>query len=361
MPLPPPHRAPHSYIPPLALLVLGIAWSVPLGVAIALLGAVALVAAVLSAVHHAEVIAHRLGEPYGTLVLALAVTAIESALIVSLMLVGGPAAATLARDAVFAAMMIIVNGVVGVCLLVGGLRHREQEFRVDGAAPGLAALTALCTLALVLPAVTGSTSGSGQDAAQLWFAAACALALWAVFVFFQTVRHRDYFLPPERAADPEVHAPPPSVAAAWWSLAQLLAALVGVVGLAKALSPLVQQAVVAFGAPQLVVGVVVSMIVMLPETLAAVRAALNDRLQTSINLALGSALACIGLTIPCVVLIAQLAGLPLTLGLDAKELVLLAVSFLVASFTLGTGRTTLMQGAVHLVLFAAFLFVAFLP
>ena len=302
----------------------------------------ALVGAVLAAVHHAEVVAHRLGEPLGTLVLALAVTVIEAGLILALMLSGGPASAALARDTVYAAVMIICNGVVGLCVLVGGLRHREQAFRVEGASPALEALVALATLTLVLPSFTTSAPGGAYAPSQLVFAGVCSLALWGVFVFAQTVRHRDYFLPP-LAVDDDAHLPPPSVGAAAASGGLLVVSLVAVVGLAKALSPTIEAVVQAAGVPDSVVGVAIALLVLLPETLAAVRAAAANRLQTSMNLALGSALASIGLTIPAVASASLLLGIPVVLGLDPKDLVLLALTFVVAAITFGPGRTSIMK------------------
>ncbi len=347
--------------PALALTVLasGLAWpgsAVLLGVA-----ALALVGAVIAAVHHAEVVAHRIGEPYGTLVLAVAVTVIEVALILSMMLAGGPDKATLPRDTIFSAVMIICNGVVGICLLAGGLRHREQSFRVEGTGSGLAALVALATLSLVLPTFTTSSPEGTYTDAQLAFVAASSLALWAVFVFVQTVRHRDYFLPESRPDDEAAHATPPTPQQAWTSFGLLLLALVGVVGLAKLLSPSIEAAVAAAQAPKTVVGIAIAMLVLAPETWAAVRAARANRLQTSMNLAIGSALASIGLTIPAVVAAAVWLGLPLTLGLEKKDMALLVLTFVVGAITLGSGRTNVMQGAVHLVIFAAFLFLALVP
>jgi len=319
--------------------------------------------AVLSAVHHAEVVAHRVGEPLGSLVLALAVTVIEVALIVSLTVAGGPGSAGLARDAIFSAVMIICNGVVGICILVGGIRHREQSFRVEGAGPALAALVALSTLSLVLPTFTTSAPGPAYSPAQLAFAGLASLALWGVFVFAQTVRHRDYFLPAGGAdgAGEEAHLEPPSGWAALASAGLLLVSLVAVVAGAKLLSPRIEALVAAAGVPHAVVGVAIALLVLLPETVAAVRAARKNRLQTSMNLALGSALASIGLTIPAVVAASLLMGVPVALGLGAKDLVLLTLSFLVAAVTLGQGRTSILQGAVHLVVFAAFLFLSFVP
>src|SRR5262245_57050071 len=318
-------------------------------------------AVVIAAVHHAEVVAHRVGEPFGTLVLALAITVIEVALVVSMMLAGGPEKAALARDSVYAAVMLICTGVVGACVLAGALRHREQSFRIEGAGPALAALITLATIVLILPGFTTSAPGPLYSKSQLAFTAVASLSLWAVFVFVQTVRHRDYFLPPGAAQDESTHAAPPTRREACASFALLLVSLVAVVGLAKVLSPAIETAVDAAGAPPSVVGVAIALLVLLPESVAAVRAALANRLQTSMNLALGSALACIGLTIPAVALASLLLDLPLVLGLDGKDIVLLVLAFLVSTITLGTGRTHLMAGAVHLVIFAAFVFLTLIP
>ncbi len=321
------------------------------GIAFAAMAAVVLVATVFAAVYHAEVVAHRVGEPFGTLVLALAVTVIEVALIVSVMLGGGPDTAALARDTVFAAVMIICNGLVGICLLVGGARHHEQGFQAQGANAALAVLAAMVTLSLVLPNFTTSAAGPLFSISQLVFAGTVSLVLYGTFVFVQTVRHRDYFLPhadPALVADEEMHAPPPSNALTLASLALLLTALVAVVGLAKALTPTVEAGVERAGAPKAVVGIVIAAVVLLPEGLAALRAARMNRLQTSMNLALGSALASSGLTIPAVATVSIILDTPLALGLGPKEEVLLAVTLLVGVITLGTGRTTVLQGVVHL-------------
>ena len=348
-------------LPLLAAGLLAASLGLAMGTLLAVACALALVGAVVAAVHHAEVVAHRVGEPFGTLVLAVAITVIEVALIVSLMLAGGPDKATLPRDTIYAAVMIIITGVVGLCLMAGGLSHHEQSFRLDGANSALSALVALAGLSLVLPTFTTSSPVGTYTVSQLVFVAASSLALWAIFVFVQTVRHRGYFLPPGNISDEDAQAALPSLAQAAASFGLLLLALVAVVGLAKQLSPLIEAAVVAAGAPKTVIGICIALLVLLPETWAAVRAALANRLQTSINLALGSALASIGLTIPAVVVTATVLDLPLVLGLPPKELVLLALSFLICAITLGTGRTNMMQGAVHLVLFAAFLFLSLVP
>jgi Ca2+:H+ antiporter len=343
----------------LGLLLVAVAGNV--GTVLAAMCGIALAAVVLVAVHHAEVVASRLGEPYGTLVLALAVTAIETALILSMMLEAREETATLARDAIYAAVMIICSGAIGVCVLVGGLAHREQTFRIEGAGAAIAALIVMSTLTLVLPAFTISTPSGTYSRAQLVFVAIASGVLWAIFIFVQTVRHRDYFLPPDGAVVAGAHEDPPTSRQAWTSFGLLLVSLATVVGLAKQLSPSIEHAVESAGLPIAVVGIVIATLVLLPETWAAVRAARADRLQSSMNLAVGSALACIGLTVPCVVLAAIALDLPLVLGLEPTEMALLVLTFVVSTVTLGTGRTYVMQGAVHLVIFAAFLFLAFVP
>ena len=322
--------------------------------------AFALVATVFAAVYHAEVVALRVGEPFGTLVLALAVTTIEVALIASMMIAGGVETATLARDTLFAAVMIVCNGIVGICLLAGGLRHHEQGFRLQGANAALSVLIALTTLTLIFPNVTVASEGPVFSRSQLLFAAIVSVILYGAFLFVQTVRHRDYFLPADGGSE-DAHAVPPPNKAALVSAGLLLVSLVVVVALAKMLTPTVEHAIETVGAPRSAVGIIIAGLVLLPEGLAAYRAAIANRLQTSVNLALGSVLASIGLTIPAVASISLLLGKPLTLGLDPKEEVLLALTLLVSALTLGTGRTTVLQGMVHLIIFSVFLFLAVVP
>lgn len=340
-----------------ALLLVSFAGSVPVA-----LSATALIAAVLAAVHHAELIAHRVGEPFGTFLLAVAVTVIELGLIITLMSAGGENAATLARDTVFGAVMIILNGLVGVCIMIGAIRHKEQVFQQTGVSAALATVCALTVLTLVLPNFTVSEPGPVYAPSQLGFVAIVSFMLYATFVAVQTVRHRDYFLPDDSAvADEDVHAPPPTNQATALSAMLLLACLGAVVLLAKGLAPPIENAVASAGAPRAIVGVIIASLVLLPESVAAVRAALANRLQTSLNLGLGSALATIGLTIPAVAALSLLAQLPIALGLDGKSVVLLFLTLLVSTLTLGTGRTTILQGAVHLVIFAVYLFTTIVP
>ncbi|HSD35969.1 MAG TPA: hypothetical protein VLC92_00580 [Rhodocyclaceae bacterium] len=346
-------------LPALACLTLPVTIFYPAGPVFAL-AAIALIGAVFAAVHHAEVIAHKVGEPFGTLILAVAVTVIEVALIVSIMLSAGPDKSTLARDTVFAAIMIVCNGIVGLCLLLGGVRHHEQGFELQGASAALGVLCALSVLTLILPNYATSTPGPTLSNSQLIFVGLISLVLYLIFVFVQTVRHRDYFLSKDEASNDD-HLPPPSLSATMASAGLMLASLVAVVGLAKTLSTVVEQTVAQAGAPKAVVGVVIAALVLLPEGLAALRAARMNRLQNSLNLALGSALASIGLTIPTVAAVSLILGQPIALGLDGKATVMLALTLLQGVITLGTGRTTLLQGAIHLVIFATFLIFAVVP
>lgn len=349
---------------PVALPFLGLlAIGLPATGTMAAIVGIILLAVVVAAVHHAEVVAHKVGEPFGSLVLALAVTIIETGLIVTLMLDSGEAAATLARDTVFAAAMIILNLLLGLCLLVGGIRHKEQRFTLSGANAALATVSILTVLTLVLPNFTTSVAGPIYSPFQLGFVAVISLVLYLTFLFVQTVRHRDYFLPakddPARSDDD--HAEPPSGRTAMTSMGLLLICLVAVVLLAKKLSPVIETTVLGAGLPLALVGVVIAATVLMPEGLAAVRAARANRLQTSMNLAMGSALATIGLTIPAVAVVSLVTGLPLALGLSNTGITLLALTLFVASLSLQRGRTTVLQGALHLVLFAAYLMVTVIP
>jgi Ca2+:H+ antiporter len=350
-------------LPPLAILVLIAVWGRALAPVLVAVVAAVLAGAVLAAVHHAEVVAHRVGEPFGSLVLAVAVTVIEVALIVTLIVSGGPETASLARDTVFAAVMITCNGILGLSLFVGALRQHVAMFNAEGTGAALATVTTLATLSLVLPTFTTSQPGPEFSASQLTFAAVASLALYGMFVVTQTVRHRDFFLPVRQGDTPvaEEHAAPPTAQAAATSLGLLVLALVAVVGLAKVESPAIEAGVKAVGFPPSFVGVVIALLVLLPETLAAFRAARRGLVQTSLNLALGSAMASIGLTIPTIAVASIWIDGPLVLGLEATQLVLLVLTVVVGVLTVVPGRATRLQGGIHLVLLAAFLFLAVNP
>ena len=330
------------------------------GAALSAAAAIALVTTVFAAVYHAETVAHRVGEPFGTIVLAVAVTVIEVALIVSVVIAAPTEKADLARDTVFAAVMIVCNGIVGACLLWGGARHREQGFQLQGASAALAVLAALTTLTLILPNVATAAPGPVFSNSQLAFAGVVSLVLYCGFIFVQTVRHRDYFLPvgPEHEGSRSLS---PTNRTALVSFAFLLVALVAIVGLAKSLTPVVEAGVRLLDVPKGLVGVVIAGLVLMPESLAALQAARANRLQTSLNLALGSALASIGLTIPVVAAVSIVLHQPITLGLEQKDQVLLALTLFISVITLGTGRTTVLQGIIHLAIFAVFLFFLVVP
>jgi len=346
--------------PLLALVVLGLQFAIGSGGPLTAIEVFVLVATVFAAVHHAEVVALRVGEPFGTLVLALAVTVIEVALIVSVMISGGPEKAGLARDTVFAVVMLVCNGIVGLCLLLGAVRHREQVFHLQGANAALAVLIAMTSLTLIFPNLTITAPGPAFSNSQLIFASIVSLVLYGSFLFIQTIRHRDYFLA-VADGDHDVEATPPTKKITFFSSGLLFVCLVAVVALAKVLTPVVEFGIERLGAPRELVGVVIAAVVLLPEGTAAMRAAAANRLQTSINLALGSALASIGLTIPAVAAVSILFHKPLTLGITPKEEILLALTLLTSVLTLGTGRTTVLQGIVHLVIFAVYLFFTIVP
>jgi len=325
--------------------------------------AIMLVGGVLSAVHHAEVVAHKTGEPYGALVLAISVTIIEVSLIISMMLSGHDGSQFIARDAVFATVMIVINGVIGLCIFIGGLQHHEMSFRNEGTNSALAVLTALATFILVMPIVTTSTPGPDFTKSQLAFAGIASFALYAAFLFFQTVSHRDYYLPKieEKKTDINFHAPKPSNLKTSVSAALLIFSLIVVVGLAELLSPAIEAGVNAAGAPKTIVGIAIAMLVLLPEGFAAIRAAKANRLQSSLNLALGSALASIGLSIPVIAVIAIYFNIPLSLGISSLNITLMYLTFFIGALTLAIGRTTLLQGVVHLIIFFEYLFLSLVP
>jgi Ca2+:H+ antiporter len=313
---------------------------------------------VFAAVHHAEVIAERIGEPYGTLLLTLAVTIIEVALIATIML-GDKPVPTLARDTVFAVVMIVCNALVGVCILAGGLRFREQDVQVTGSNLYLSVLIVLATITLILPNYTLTTPGPVYSATQLGFVSAVTILLYCVFLYTQTVRHRDYFISEAAGAvDDGTRASPRTLLV---SGVLLLVSLLAVVLLAKKFSQVVDAGTALIGAPEAFAGILVALLILLPESVAAVSAARKNDLQKSVNLALGSSLATIGLTIPAVAVAAYTLDKQLVLGLSVQDMVLLVLTFVLSMLTFGTGRTNILFGLVHLVVFAVFVFLVFVP
>ena len=313
---------------------------------------------VFAAVHHAEVVAERIGEPFGTLLLTLSVTIIEVALIATIML-GEQGVTTLARDTVFAVVMIVCNGLVGICILAGGLRYREQDIQVSGSSLYLSVLSVLATITLILPNYTLTTPGPIFSTGQLGFVSAVTILLYGVFLYTQTMRHRDYFIAGTGEAGHE--GPRASNRAIVVSACLLLVSLLAVVLLAKKFSQVVDAGAALIGAPPTFAGIVVALLILLPEGVAAIAAAHRNDLQKSINLALGSSLATIGLTIPAVAVAAYELDKQLVLGLPAQDMVLLALTLLLSLTTLGSGRTNILFGLVHLVVFAVFMFLVFVP
>jgi Ca2+:H+ antiporter len=330
-------------------------WSASLSAAMLVI----MLGAIFAAVQHADVIAHRLGEPFGTLVLTLAVTIIEVALIESIVLTPNSSPA-LARDTVFAVIMIVCNGLVGLCVLVGGLRHYEQEFQVSGASVYLNVLGALSILTLVLPNYTLTVTGPYFSSSQLIFVSIITIILYGTFLFVQTTRHAEYFRAVEKTAA-DGHPVYPSNRAVAVSIVMLLIALCGVILLAKKFAIILEAGLDHAGAPPAVAGIVIAMIVLAPESISAVRAARRDVLQKSLNLALGSSLATIGLTIPAVAMTNIVIGKQIQLGISARDTLLLALTLFLSVITFGSGRTNILAGLVHLIVFATFVFLVFIP
>jgi Ca2+:H+ antiporter len=356
--------------PVVALLALLLSWERDLSVWAFILDLLVLGSVVVAAVYHAEVIAHRVGEPFGTLVLAVAVTVIEVALIVSIMLASRGEPSALAGDTVFSVVLITCNGIVGLSLLIAAFRHRVPSFSAEGSGAALATVAALATLTLVVPRFTTSTPGPTMTGAQLTFAALASLVLYGLFVFVQAIRHREFFIPDTPEGTDSGGAPDgssgidderPSKRDAVTSLIVLIISLIGVVGLAKTVSPNIEETTNSVGLPPAFVGVVIAALILLPEGGTAVRAAWNNRLQSSMNLALGSAMASIGLTIPVIAVVSELIDTPLLLGMTPVQVVLFGLTMFVAALTITPGRSTVMQGGVHLVLFVGFVVLSASP
>lgn len=320
---------------------------------------------IMVSVHHAEIIAHKIGEGLGTLVLALSVTIIEVGLIITLMGKGGPESMVLARDTVFAAVMIITNGMVALCLILGGLKFRVQEFQVQGSKSLLVVLMALSGLVFVLPNFTSEATLYGSfNTVQGVIISAICLILYILFIIFQTRTHKSYFesaVLTTEEANAEQAAHEISSLDSWLSFFSLCTSLIAVILLAKKLSPTIEHIVVSVGAPKSAVGLLIATIVLLPEAWAAAAAARNNRLQTSLNLALGSGIASIALTVPVVLGYSIYMGNDLILGLDGKGIAFLVMTFGVGIVTLGTGKSTLLQGAVHASILVAYFLLSFIP
>lgn len=332
------------------------------GEIVVIVASVFLAIGISSAVHSAEVIADRLGPSLGTLILALSVTIIEVALIVSLMSNDSPDSPQIARDTVFAALMIVTNGIIGVCILLGGVKHKELGFQSVGTTALLGVLAVLATLTLVLPIFTTTTQSGTYSTGQLIFASIASVLLYGALVWSQTKSHKNFFAAVESTSAEPANTPHvPSRNRTIISFVSLLFALIAVVGLSKILSPTIESSIAAIGAPKAVVGILIAILVLAPETLAAMNAAKINQLQTSLNLALGSGAASIALTIPAVSFYSIAYGKPLTLGLDSKGIVFLMLTFIAGGLTFGSGRTTSLHGLIHLVIMVSFLAISLMP
>lgn len=321
-----------------------------------------LILSVMSAVHHSEIIAERVGEPYGTIILAISITVIEVSIIISLMVTEGPEAASLARDTVYSATMLILNGIVGLCLLIGGLKHYEQNFSKPSVTIALVSLVSIVVFTLVFPTFTQSVAGSYYSFPQLVFASIACLVIYGTFLFAQTKRYRQYFLTIGDDEDEEQVEPLPiSNRVFFTSLLFLIVCLGIVVLLAKTLSPTIESIITGYHLPKTLVGVIIAAIILLPEGIAAIIAAKKNRLQTSLNLSLGSALASIGLTIPSVAIVCIMYDMRIILGLDIKSIILLGLSVFTVMLSLSSGKTNIVYGVVLLVNLFAFIFLMIYP
>jgi len=348
----------YTYIFPVLAVIYYFSGLMGKGVIYDIVAGILLTLCVLSAVHHAEVVAHKVGEPYGTIILALCITIIEVALIISLMVAGGEQAITLARDTVFAAVMIILNGIIGICILIGGVKYYEQFFARTSATTYLVSIVSILVITLVLPNFTSSVNGPFYNDAQLIFVSIACLVIYGVFLMVQTVRHRSYFvITDENAAEHYV----PNKTQAIVSFFFLVICLIIVVLMAKGLSGTIENMVQSIGAPKSLVGVIIAGVILLPEGLAAIRAARNNQIQSSLNLALGSALASIGLSIPAVSVVCIIYDIPLVLGLDKKDIILLSLSVFIVMLSLSRGKTNVLYGTVLLVNLAAYIFTVIVP
>ncbi len=310
-------------------------------------------------VHEAEDLAHRLGEPYGTLILTLSIVIIEVALIAAVML-GAQEAPTLGRDTMFAVLMIVLNGVVGLGLLLGGQRHLEQSHNLRGAAAYLSVIIPLTIIALVLPNFTTSTNDGTLSPLQAGFFSVFTLALYGIFILLQTGRHRGHFMDPEEAVEEATPVPQPH-GNAWPHVALLLANILPIVILAKSLAKVLDHGIAVLGAPPALGGVLIAMVVFTPEGISALRAIAANQLTRAVNLCLGAATSTLGLTVPAVLVIGLATGQRVELGLAPAGMVLLVTTLILSALTFSRPRTTTLEGAVHLTLFAVFLVLIFNP
>ena len=354
---------PSAYLigPFLSLLLIVFFWSSPPNTFWVIIISLILVGGVVAAVHHAEMVSAYVGRSIGAFVLALSVTVIEVGLIVAIMTSSGSSAATLGRDTVFAAVMITTNGIIGFSVLAAALKYASPSFNSEGAGATLSAVATIATLGLVLPTFTRGSEGPTLTTAQLIFVAIAALAVYSLYIYILTVRNREHFEDPDtKISVPYAHEKPTKKQFSK-SLFLLLISLAAIIGLAKVLSPSIEGVVRSAGLPLSFVAIVVALVVLAPESVAAFRSARKGDLQTSFNLGYGSALASIGLTIPALAVVSWILNIELYLGLGPVEIVLLALTMIVSVVTVSSHRVTLFQGGLHIAIFASFLFLAVSP
>lgn len=320
--------------------------------------------AAFGVVHEAEEVAERLGEPFGTLVLTLSIVVIEVALIAAVML-GSKGVPTLGRDTMFAVLMIVLNGVVGLGLLMGGLRHHQQSYNLQGASAYLAVIIPMTVIALVLPNFTTSASGGMLSTLQAIFFSMFTVGLYGIFLWLQTGRHQGFFLPvgsspADETARPLPHHLPASGTTATHILL-LFANILPIIILSKSLAKLIDHGIAVLGAPAALGGIVIAMIVFTPEGISALKAVRINQLTRAINLCLGAATSTLGLTVPAILVIGLLTGQPVILGVSPANMILLAVTLVLSTLTFSGTRTTMLEGAVHLSLFFVFLVLVFSP
>jgi Ca2+:H+ antiporter len=320
--------------------------------------------AAFGVVHEAEEVAERLGEPLGTLVLTLSIVVIEVALIGAVML-GASHVPTLGRDTMFAVLMIVLNGVVGLCLLVGGMRFHQQSYNLQGAGAYLAVIIPLSVIALVLPNFTTSSAVGTLSLLQAVFFSAFTIALYGGFLWLQAGRHRGFFVAIAGKAGEEIGTPLPHHVRAPGSTARRVAVLVAnilpIILLSKDLAKLLDHGIAVLGAPAALGGILIALIVFTPEGISALKAVAANQLTRAINLCLGAATSTLGLTVPAVLFIGLATGQPVILGVSPANMVLLAVTLVLNTLTFSGMRTTMLEGAVHMSLFLVFLVLVFSP
>ncbi|UZF90796.1 calcium:proton antiporter [Bosea sp. NBC_00550] len=315
-------------------------------------------------VHEAEDLADRLGEPYGTLILTLSIVIIEVALVGAVML-GAKGAPTLGRDTMFAVLMIVLNGVVGIGLLIGGLRHFQQRYNLKGATSYLAVIIPLTVIPLFLPNFTTSTPDGTLTSFQAIAFSIFTVALYGAFLALQTGRHSMFFREPEEDGKPVaaagVEEESSSAREILPHVGLLLANILPIVILSKSLAAVLDFGIAKLGAPAALGGILIAMVVFTPECIAALKAITANQLQRAVNLCLGAAASTLGMTVPAVLLIGVFTGQPVVLGLSATNMVIAAMTLLLSTLTFTGTRTTMLEGAVHLAVFFVFLVLVFSP